>query len=95
MLATAQREAERLRAEAAVQKLGGGGHRSAGRPGAAPYRRATAEAAGRFPEVKAAAADLAARAAAAVFAHRLADAKRDPLIDRAVEDFPKRFDAAG
>jgi len=88
MLKTAQADADRLRAEAAV-KL----DEDIKRRGDLALRRiavAEAQAAG---DVKAAAADLAAQTAETVLAARLAGAKGDPLIDAGLAGLATRFAA--
>ena len=86
MLKTAQADADRLRAEAAV-KL----EEDVKRRGLMAERKialAEAQAAG---EVKAAAADLAAHAAEAVLTARIAGAQSDPLIDAGLSRLASRF----
>ncbi len=86
MLKTAQADADRLRAEAAV-KL----EDDVKRRGVMAERKialAEAQAAG---EVKAAAADLAAQAAEAVLTARIAGAQTDPLIDAGLSRLAARF----
>ncbi len=90
MLATARREADRLRAEAAARL-----EQDIERRGVLAERRIAAAEARAAAEVKAAAADLAAQTAGVVLAARLASQGSDPLIDLAVKDFAERFDAPG
>ena len=88
MLKAAQADADRMRAEAAA-KLDD----DIKRRGELAVRKiaiAEAQAAG---EVKAAAADLAARTAEAVLTARIAGAKGDPLIDAGLAGLGTRFAA--
>ncbi|HEV2364322.1 MAG TPA: ATP F0F1 synthase subunit B [Caulobacteraceae bacterium] len=86
MLEEAKVEAELLRAEAAKRLEEDIRRRSA----MAEQRIANAEAKA-AQEVKAAAAEMAAEAAQAVFARRLAGQKTDPLVDRALDELPRRL----
>lgn len=79
MLATAEAEAKRLEAEAKAKIEEGLARRQA----LAERRIAQAET-DATNEVKAAAADLAAKAAHEILTARLAAAKSDPLIDQAI-----------
>lgn len=86
MLKSAQADAERLRAEAAVRL-----EEDVRRRAQMAERKialAEAQAAG---EVKAAAAELAAQAAESVLAARIAKAKSDPLIDAGLSQLGSRF----
>ena len=80
MLANAQAEAKRLEAEA-KEKLA---EQIKRRGELAERKIATAEAQA-TADVKAAAADLAAQMAEQVLAARIAGAKSDPLVDRAID----------
>jgi F-type H+-transporting ATPase subunit b len=80
MLANAQAEAVRLAADAKV-KL----EEQIKRRGELAERRIALAQSQAEAEVKAAAVDLAAQAAEAVFAARLAAAKSDPMVDAAVD----------
>jgi F-type H+-transporting ATPase subunit b len=86
MIANAQADRERLRAEAAV-KLD---EQIKRRQQMAERKIASAELQA-AAEVKAAAADLAAQIAEQVLKTRLADLKSDPLIDRAVANIGDRL----
>ena len=86
MLATAQADAERLRAEAAV-KL----EEDIKRRGLLAERKIAIAEAQAASDVKAAAAELAAQAAEAVLAARIAAATSDPLIDAGLSGLARRF----
>jgi F-type H+-transporting ATPase subunit b len=86
MIANAEADSERLRAEAAV-KLDETIKR---RQQMAERKIATAEAQA-AADVKAAAADLATQIAEQVLKARLADLKSDPLVDRAVANIGDRL----
>lgn len=86
MLATAEADARRLEAEAQVRIEEGLVRRQA----LAERRIAQAEA-DAMTEVKAAAADLAAKAAQDILAARLAGAKSDPLIDAAISQIDAKL----
>jgi len=86
LLKAAQADAERYRADAAVKLEEDVKRRAA----MAESRIALAEAQA-TGEVKAAAADLAAQAAEAVLAKRIAGAKSDPLIDSGLAQLGSRF----
>lgn len=79
MLKTAQEDAEKLRAEAALRLE----EDIARREAVAQRKIATAEAQA-TADVRAAAADLAAQAAETMLTARLAAAKTDPLLDQAL-----------
>ena len=79
MLEAARDEAKRLTAEAKV-KL----EESIARRGALGVRKIEAAGAEAAAQVKAAAVDMAARAAEAVLAGQLAGAKTDPVTDKAI-----------
>ncbi len=86
LLRNAEKDAERMRAEAAVRL-----EEDVKRRGQMAERRialAEAQAAG---QVKAAAAEMAAQAAEAVFVSRIAGATTDPLIDRGLSKLAARF----
>jgi F-type H+-transporting ATPase subunit b len=85
-LAIAQAEAERLAAESKV-KL----EEQIRRRGELAERRIALAESQAAAEVKAAATDLAARAAEAVLAARLAQSASDPLIDPAVAQVATKF----
>lgn len=85
-LAIAQAEAERLAAESKV-KL----EEQIKRRGELAERRIALAESQAAAEVKAAATDLAARAAEAVLAARLAQSASDPLIDPAVAQVTTKF----
>ena len=86
MLAEAESDAKRLRAEAAI-KL----EEDIKRRGELATRKIAIAEAQAATEVKAAAADLAARAAEAVLTARVAGAKTDPLIDAGLAGLARRF----
>jgi len=86
MLKAAQADAERIRAEAAV-KL----DEDIKRRGLMAERKIALAEAQAASEVKAAAADLAAQAAEAVLAGRIAGAQSDPLIDAGLSRLATRF----
>ncbi len=86
MLAAAQADAKRLRAEAAV-KLADDIQR---RRAMAERRIAVAEAQASM-DVKAAAAELAAATAERILSARIADATSDPLIEAALQGLGRRF----
>jgi F-type H+-transporting ATPase subunit b len=86
MMANAQADAERLRAEAAV-KL----EEDIRRRGLMAERKIAAAEAQAAADVKAAAADLAAQIAESVLAARAAAAGGDPLIDAGIANLSRRF----
>jgi F-type H+-transporting ATPase subunit b len=86
MLANAEAEAKRLQAEAEVRLR----EQIRRRAEMAERRIAMAEAQA-IAEVKAAAVDMAAKAAAKVLEARLAGAGSDPLVDRAVTELPGKL----
>jgi F-type H+-transporting ATPase subunit b len=86
MLADAKAEAKRLEAEAKTRAE----EQIARRRVLAERRIATAEAQAQA-EVKAAAAELAAQVAEAVLAGQLASAKKDPLVDKAIDQLGERL----
>lgn len=81
MLALAETEAKRIEAEA-HERL----EEQIRRQGELATRKIAQAEAQAIAEVKAAAADLAAEAAASVLSSRLAGAKSDPLVDRAISE---------
>jgi F-type H+-transporting ATPase subunit b len=86
MLEAARKDAERLRADAAVDL-----EADIKRRGALAERKIAIAEVQAAADVKAAAADLAAQAAASVLAARIAGAKTDPLIDQGLSGLGKRF----
>ena len=86
ILANAEEQAKRMHAEA-QEKLAEQIQR---RGELAERRIATAEAQA-AAEVKAAAAELAAQVAEAVLTGQLAGAKKDPLVDKAIEQLGERL----
>ena len=86
MIANAEADSERLRAEAAAKLE----EQIKRRQQMAERKIATAEAQA-AADVKAAAGELAAQIAEQVLAARLANLKSDPLIDRAVEQVPVKL----
>jgi F-type H+-transporting ATPase subunit b len=86
MLADARAEAKRLEAEAKVRLE----EQIVRRTELADRRIAAAEAQA-AADVKAAAVDMAARVAEMVLAARLAGAKSDPAVDRAIEQIGERL----
>ena len=86
MIANAEADSERLRAEAAVKLE----EQIKRRQQMAERKIATAEAQA-AAEVKAAAGELAAQIAEQVLASRLPGLKSDPLIDRAVDQMPGKL----
>ncbi len=86
MLAAAQADAERLRGEAAAAL-----EEDVGRMRDLAVRKIAVAEAAAAAEVKAAAADLASRAAETVLAARIAGAKSDPLIDAGLAGLGKGF----
>jgi F-type H+-transporting ATPase subunit b len=86
MLAAAQADAERLRAEAAADL-----EEDVRRMRELAVRKIAVAEAAATAEVKAAAADLATHAAETVLAARIAGAKSDPLIDAGLAGLGKGF----
>ena len=86
ILARAQEEAERLQADAKV-KL----EEQLGRRGQMAERRIAQAEVQATAEVKAAAADIAARAAEQIRVARLAEQKTDPLLDAAIAQIGTRL----
>ncbi len=86
LMAAAEAEAERLRAEAAVQL-----EEDIRRRAALAERKIAQAEAQAASEVKAAAAELAAQATEAVLAARVSGAANDPLIDASLPSLARRF----
>jgi F-type H+-transporting ATPase subunit b len=86
MLANAESEARRIETEAHARL-----EEQIQRQGELAQRKIALAEAQAMAEVKAAAADLAAEAAAGVLSARLSGAESDPLVDRSITEIPAKL----